>query len=125
MKHVTLRQIAENETFRAQLELALQNEYLQTALLALERENMPTFRVATPQHGMDAMDAVGLEWAKCCGAQSILSKLRALPYISINRNDNALQALGQPWEYLAADSPSPESPAPSVPTLKPKPKPRR
>jgi hypothetical protein len=97
-QRITLHEIAQNVQFRTDLAEVLKNPILQMALDALERDNLPEFKIKAVE-GMDPLVAIALDAAKRAGAQAVLARLRMLPYVSLRRLDQASE-LGQPWEYL-------------------------
>lgn len=111
---MNLRDIAASEKFREDLAIILADPTLKIALQALSEENMPSFAVRVIP-GMDAMQAVALDYAQRCGAQAVITRLKKLPYIS-NQRLAAAEKVGKPWEYFEAPQETITSkPAPKKP----------
>lgn len=96
---MTLSEIASSDEMRLQIKDALEHPAIQIALRALEEDNMPELQIKAPA-GMDIMDVIALDAAKRAGAQSVIRRLRRLPFLTARKLTNA-QDVGRPWEYLA------------------------
>lgn len=96
---MTLQDIAASEPYRAQLADALKHPAIAVALQALAEDNLPALEVKVLTPNMSAMEAIALDAARRAGAQSMITRLKRLPYISNQRLQQA-QVLGRPWEYL-------------------------
>lgn len=98
---MTLHEIASSEEMRNQIKIAIEAPAIEIALRALEEDNMPELAIKAPP-GMDIMDVIALDAAKRAGAQSVIRRLRRLPYLTINKFAKA-QDIGRPWEYLGEE----------------------
>lgn len=108
---MTVTEIAASDEMRLQIKEALEHPAIQIALRALEEENMPELQIKAPA-GMDIMDVIALDAAKRAGAQSVIRRLRKLPYLTPRKL--ASVEVGKSWEYLA------DTVEQSQPTSKPK-----
>lgn len=95
----TLKEWSENKEARKQLEKALQMPGVQMALDLIEQENMPSLLMNSTMPGLDAREMIALDTAAKAGAQSVLRKLRSLPYLISAKDRQSI--LGEPWAHLA------------------------
>jgi hypothetical protein len=100
---MTIASIADSVEFKTQLKQALEHPAIGLALSALEQENMPELNIKAPAAGMSIMEAIALDAAKRAGAQSIIKRLKRLPFLTKGALSTA-RSVGGSWEYLA-DSP--------------------
>lgn len=99
---MTIQEIANNPDLRKRLEQLISDPAMQIALNALSDENMPDIVIkSTPN--MDPLVAIALDSAKRGGAQSIIKKLRKLPFINPSHYSRSVD-LGAPWEYLEMEA---------------------
>lgn len=103
---MTVADIVSNERFRNDLHEALSHPCVQIALDALAEENMPELVIKTAA-GMTVSEAIALEFAKRAGAQSMIRRLRKLPFLTPKVIRQSLDQ-GRPWEYLEP-APAPEA----------------
>lgn len=98
---MTLTEIANSVPFRTDLARILNEPNLMIALQALAEDNMPDLKLSVVP-GMDPMDAIALDYAKRCGAQAVIRRLKLLPTIQAGQLAKA-RAVGQPWEYIESE----------------------
>ncbi len=110
---MTLQEIAASEDMRGQIKIAMEHPAMEIALRAIEEDNMPELVIKAPT-GMDIMDVIALDAAKRAGAQSVIRRLRKLPYLTSGKFSKA-QDVGRPWEYLGEEPALVKSPKPKTP----------
>ncbi len=98
---MTLSEIAASDEMRLQIKQALEHPAIEHALRALEEDNMPELKIQATQ-GMDIMDVIALDAAKRAGAQSVIRKLRKLPFLTQRKLTSSRQ-MGGSWEYLGEE----------------------
>jgi hypothetical protein len=114
---MNLREIAQSEPFRVELAEVLKNTTLLTALQALAEDNLPDLEIKVQVPGMSAMEAIALDAAKRAGAQSMIRRLKNLPYLGPRRMD-AAHILSKPWEWITPEDVSATSPSPTSKKLR-------
>lgn len=97
----TVKDIANAPEYKDALRALLDNPIIQTALRVLKDDNMPELQINLAP-GMDAMQSIALDYAKRCGAHSIIKRLQTLPYLTSKVVDKAVET-HRPWEYLLSE----------------------
>lgn len=99
---MTIAEIASSDEMKLQIKQALEHTAIEVALRALEDENMPELQIKAPAAGMDLMHVIALDAAKRAGAQSVIRRLRKLPFLTVRKIKRAID-MGGSWEYLGEE----------------------